>query len=172
MPTVIPDDSIGLLLMTARSTLGLTQEQLGALLGVSRRTSGRWERRQSIPAPHNLHALARAVHPHDPPLASRIAAEAGATLASLGLESPPPPPAPAPPPPRPYPPVALLVESVVCAAAEALDAKPPAVRQVLQAAFHRARAMALSVEDIDDVLTPPPAAAPSRAAKAAAKGKD
>jgi len=137
--------------MQARRALDLSQEGLGKLLGVSRRTSARWEWGKSVPAPAQLHALARAVHPRARDVAARVAEQVGATLVSLGLEDPP---APPEPPPRPVPPVALLVESVVCAAAEALDTKPAAVRDVLRAAFHRARAMSLTVEDVDAVLTP------------------
>jgi DNA-binding XRE family transcriptional regulator len=170
MPHISPDESLPMLLMDARRLLTLTQEGLGTLLGASRRTSGRWESRRSTPSMDQLNDLARAVHPKDRGLAARIAEQTGSTLVSLGLEAPPMPPGPAAPPPRVLPPIALLVESVVCAAAEALDSKPAAVREVLRAAFHRARAMSLTVEEVDEVLTPsPPAAEPPRAKAAAAK---
>jgi hypothetical protein len=80
----------------------------------------------------------------------------GETLESLGIVTPapapvvvPPPPPPAPPPPLP---TALVVEAVVCAAADALQAPPSAVRGALLAAFCRARELRLSVNDVESAL--------------------
>ena len=50
--------------------------------------------------------------------------------------------------------ILLMVESVVCAAAEAQGVLPAEVRSVLRAAFQRARAMSLTVEEVDDALRP------------------
>jgi hypothetical protein len=66
--------------------------------------------------------------------------------------------APAPAPvAAPGPPTHLVVESVVCAAAERLQATPTAVREVLRAAFARARTLGLSVQQVDDALVEAPA---------------
>jgi hypothetical protein len=149
-----------LLTLEARRVLIFGQRQLGALMGVSRRTVQRWDSGQGGPTPHELARLVVAVHPRDEPLAGKLATVAGTTLEALGLVKPPPPPAApppavAPPPPPPPPPVSpRLVDTVVCAAAEALNVPPPAARPVLMAAFGRALEVGLSVEDVVKALSP------------------
>jgi hypothetical protein len=49
-----------------------------------------------------------------------------------------------------------MVESVVCAAADALETKPATVRSALAAAFGRAQTMGLSVQEVVEALTPKP----------------
>jgi hypothetical protein len=46
-----------------------------------------------------------------------------------------------------------LTDAVVCAAAEALNVPPPAVRPALLAAFRRAREVGLRLEDVERVLS-------------------
>ena len=135
------------LLTRSRQALGMTQEQFGTTLGASKRTAQRWDAGQAAPLPEDLHKLARLVCPIDRSLAAQIAKETGETLESLGIVA-------AAPPPRALPPTHLMVESVVCAAAEALETRPPAARDALRAAFGRARAMGLTVDEIDDALSP------------------
>ena len=94
--------------------------------------------------------LARAVHPHDPGLAARLVATRGATLEDAGIVSPPAPAAPPPPAPPPY-----LVDVVVCAAAEALDASPRVVRPALLAALKSARAVGLDMDAMEKALSTP-----------------
>ncbi len=145
------------LTLEARLLLHLGQRSLGDLLGLSRRTIQRWDAGKSSPTSWQLEKLATAVHPRDADLAAKLAASAGTTLEALGLVSPPPAavvPAPGPPPLSPR----HLVDVVVCAAAEALNVAPPAVRPVLLAAFRKAREVGLKVEDVEAVLgTPTPA---------------
>jgi hypothetical protein len=99
----------------------------------------------------DLQALARSVYPHDAALASEIAAHSGATLESLGLVAA-----------TPAAPAfddrqtRLFVDAVVCAAAEALDVSPRAVRGVLHAAFARARETGLSIDVLERALAPAP----------------
>ena len=62
---------------------------------------------------------------------------------------------------------ALLVDSVVCAAAEAMQLTPQAVRAALVAAFERADALGMSTGDVLGALTAEPG---PRVAKARAKG--
>ena len=135
-------------MMRARQALSLSQEGLGkGLCGASRKTAARWEWGKSKPTPGEVLTLARAVHKVDREVAKLLAFQFGKSLVDLGLEKPPAPPPPPPPPEakaRPLPPVQLMVESVVCAAAEALDSTPHVVRGVLRAAFSRARAMRLT----------------------------
>jgi hypothetical protein len=142
----------------AQMALGTTQKELGEKLGISRRTAQRYS---ESGVPHlYLQTLVRLVHPHNRELAAEIARYSGATLVSLGLESPPapaPPPAavapppPAPPPPPP-PPADSVVDAVVCAAAEAIDAKPGEVRRTLLAAFSRAREIGIDTAFVERVL--------------------
>jgi hypothetical protein len=91
------------------------------------------------------------IHPIDPRLAAEIATEGGSSLEQLGIVRPPPPlPSPAPPPPAPDP--KYIVDTVVCAAAEAMQLMPDAIRPALRAAFRRARLAGLSVEAVDSAL--------------------
>jgi transcriptional regulator with XRE-family HTH domain len=146
-----------LLTMKARGVLLISQRGLGELLGASRRTVQRWDSGRGGPSAGQLAHLAAAVHPRDASLAAKIAAAAGTSLEQLGLVRPAPSVAPPPvvkalavPPPSPP---AHLTDAVVCAAAEALNAPPPAVRPVLLAAFRRAREVGLRVEDVERALS-------------------
>ena len=122
----MPDDRL-VFFELARVALGTTQEALGKMLGVSRRTAQRWGA-SGIPG-YELTKLARLVLPRDRALAVKIAAAAGTTLEAAGMEPPPPPPAPPPD---------GVVDAVVCAAAEAMEMMPKEVRPGLHAAFARA----------------------------------
>jgi hypothetical protein len=161
----IPGPAAHALVVRATSTLGLLQGDLATLLGVSRRTLQRHFASHIMPYSEHLHTLARAVYPRDAALAAELAAEGGKTLEQLGIVRPAPPPQPAPPAvpsapvllPRKPPPTRLMVESIVCAAADTMQTPPAAVRDVLRAAFARARGLGLTVEEIDDALSPPPA---------------
>jgi DNA-binding XRE family transcriptional regulator len=158
----IPSPGATALVTEAQFALGLTQDTLGKMLGLSRRTVSRWTRHTSAPSAEHLHALARAVHPKDAALAAKLARAGGESLESLGIAK-----AiagvPLPgTPPRPFPPTRLVVESVVCAAAEAMQASPAAVRGILRAAFARARALGLTVEEMDDALAEPAEPSPGR----------
>jgi len=54
----------------------------------------------------------------------------------------------------------VLVDSVVCAAAEAMSLSPQAIRPAVLAAFARARDAGLSLDAVVDVLAPPPPPTP------------
>jgi hypothetical protein len=152
----LPGPEAATLAQEAQFVLGCTQHELGQLLGISRRTVSRWASNHSSPSASELQTLARAVHPKDPALAARLAREGGETLESLGIVKPAPPVLVSPGPVvtvRPFPPTRLIVESVVCAAAEVMQASPTAVRGILRAAFARARGLGLTVEEMDEALT-------------------
>jgi len=164
MATPIP-----VVLTLARETLHLNQLGLAELVGSSLRTVQRWETRRGQPSISVMQVLADAVRPHDPDLASQIdvwaprpAPPAPPVLppAAVEIAAPPvlPPPLP-PPPPVPPIPQAVLVDSVVCAAAEAMTLSPQAVRPAVLAAFARARDAALTVEAVVGALAPPPSPA-------------
>ncbi len=139
------------LLIYARQTLGMTQKEFGQALGASHRTASRWEGGRSYPYGTELIKLAAMVYPKDARLAAELAAAKGQTLEGLGIVAPP---APAPPPPLPPLPVRLLVDSVVCAAADALETAPVTLRVALLAAFRRARELRLSIDDVESALAP------------------
>ncbi len=189
MPYTPSFDSIPLVTF-AQKALGLTQGQLAEMFQVSRRTITRMANNKVLPTTLQLHVLARAVHPVDATLAAKLAAEGNETLESLGIVLPAPPPAPAPapeppappppppvvvaaeppppppPPPRPFPPARLMVESIVCAAAETMQTTPAEVREVLRTAFKRARGLGMTIEEVDDALSPEPVAPPPNPAPA------
>jgi hypothetical protein len=178
MPHTI-DRTILPVVAEAQRRLGLTQDTLAALAGVSRRTVSRWYANRALPAPHNVTPIIGALHPQQRDLAAKLADHLGQTLAALGFAPPeqphkaPPPPAPAPPSPPPppgraFPPPGLLIDSIVCAAAEALDTTPAAVRPIVRAAFARARGLGVSVDEVDDALSPKPPEAAAASAKPAA----
>jgi hypothetical protein len=161
-------------LVRAKHALGLTDAELGKAMKCSTRTVSRFWGHASSPGHLHFRALATFAFPKDASLAADLATAGGVTLEQLGLRTPAPAPqAPRAAPPPELPPVAtrLLAESVVCSAAEELDAPPRAVRGVLRAAFRRAREMRLTVEAMDDALSGPPAPqAPAAAAASAPKG--
>jgi hypothetical protein len=142
------------LIIRAQFGLGLTQKTLGALIGCSRRTIIRYQSHGAVLTPATWEKLARAAHAKDRALAADLAAKAGHTLVSLGLEAPPPPPAPPAPPPRPAPSAEHLADSIVCAAAEAMQATPQAARPAVVAAFERAVALGLSAEEVLRTMKP------------------
>ncbi len=169
MPHILSPDVTGLV---ARATmvLGLTHKATAELCGTSLRTAQRWYGGGSMPSHAQVLTLARAVFPRDAALAEALAQEAGTSLVAMGVVAPPAPPPPPvvalppPPPPRPFPPVALMVDSILHAAtlsAGAHAADPtshPAILEITRAAFARARGLGLSVEEVHDALV---AAAPS-----------
>jgi DNA-binding XRE family transcriptional regulator len=156
MATPIP-----LVIALSRETLTLNQLKLAKLVGSSLRSVQRWEAGRGSPAPWHFHRLADAVRPHDADLASQIdvwaprpAPPPPAVTAPPVLPAPAPPP---PPPPLPAPvPAGVLVDSVVCAAAEAMALSPQAIRPAVLAAFARARDAGLTMDAVVGVLAPPP----------------
>jgi hypothetical protein len=148
-----------MLLMETRQTLSLSQEGLGKLLGMAKRTIQRWEARGTILMASQIRTLATAVHPRDPDLAARIAAHGRTTLEALGLVKPPAPPdapvgaLPTAPPGLPPLPTVTLVDSIVCVAADAIGVLPRVIRPALAAAFVRAREVRLDVAAVADSLT-------------------
>jgi transcriptional regulator with XRE-family HTH domain len=132
----------GALLGRARLALHESQTDFGARFGVSKRTIIRWEAAASVPFDlATVRALAQAVYPRDPEVASEIAAEAGHTLASFGIA-----PAVAPSPER--------MDRVVLAAAEAADVSPVTIRRALTAALDRATSLGLSLDEMRATLAP------------------
>jgi DNA-binding XRE family transcriptional regulator len=144
----------------ARQTVGMSQDAFGDSLGVSKRTVSRLETGRATLSPYQASTLARMVYPKDAALAAELAAAASETLESLGLVAKAPavvaPPAAAVAPPAAVVPPHLIVDAVVCVAADALAAAPNTVRTALYAAFKRARELRLTVDDVENALAPLP----------------
>jgi transcriptional regulator with XRE-family HTH domain len=142
------------LLVRTQIALGLSQQQLGDLLGCSRRTIVRYTQGHNGPSIAEWHLLARHVHDVEPALGAEIAQETGETLETLGIIQPAPAPAPAPiaVESRPLPPTRDLVDSIVCAAAEAVATTPQSIRPALRAAFERAVSVGVGIEEVRAVL--------------------
>jgi transcriptional regulator with XRE-family HTH domain len=145
------------LLVEAQHALKLTQQEMGELMGASRRTVWRWQTGQSSPLATHLHVLVRRAYPIDAKLASRLATVGNATLERLGLVAAERTLGPAPGAPASMDEALrtrLLVDAIVCSAAEALDASPRLVRRALHAAFSRARETGLAFDAIERALAP------------------
>lgn len=138
--------TIAQLVARARHAMPNLLDAVGRAPGWSKRTLQRWQAAEQRPSDNQLAELARLVHPHDAELAAEVAAAAGTTLVSLGLEAAQAPPAPAPPPRD------LVVDAVVCAAADSTNVPPSAVRGLLLAAFRRARELGLTVDEVERAL--------------------
>lgn len=144
----------------AQGKLGLGRAEFAQRFYTSTRTMSRWSSKRSEPGEDLYKSVIKAVHPLDPGLAERMATAAGWTLASLRL------PAPAGPP-RACPPSHLLVDAIVCAAADAMKERPAIVREGLRAAFARARALGMTLEAVDAALASTAAPSGSGSADAA-----
>jgi len=158
----------------ARVALGLTQRGLGEMFHASMRTAHRWEGGHAHPDVDQVQALARAVFSTDARLAAELAREAGTTLQGLGLVTPSngaPAAASAISQPRPFPPIPLMIDSILLAAVEAAEGRATAptpqqaVRDILRAAFARARGLGLTIEEVDDALMAAACAAKATPAK-------
>jgi hypothetical protein len=146
---LFPNRPIRPLVARAQFTLGMPHRAFGKALRASERTALRWAAGQSTMSVSQLRDLARLVYPRDATLAAEIAAAASETLESLGIVAPPP---PLPPPVAPRPDPNVLTDVVVCAAADALNLAPNAVRGALLAAFARARELGLTVQEVEGAL--------------------
>ncbi|MGH7438877.1 MAG: helix-turn-helix domain-containing protein [Polyangiaceae bacterium] len=148
------------LVRAARSALGMTQLEFGSALGSSTRTAKRWENGSSHPGATLTRIIALLV-PVDRELAEEIANEEAPLFEVLGIPKPVVPPASpaAPAAPVPAAPASRaterdLADVVLCATAEQSDLPPRALRPLLHAAFARARALGLTVEQLDEAFAP------------------
>jgi len=125
-------------------TLGLTQESLGRLIGVSRRTAQRISAGRASLLPDQYTRLAAEVFPTDPDLAAKLASSANTTLVALRLEKASVKPANGIPP--------LALDAVLCAAADAGNSSPRVVKPVIRAAVLRARDLGLDLDGLAAAL--------------------
>jgi hypothetical protein len=142
-----PPTSIARLFREGLRAAKLEHDAAAEALFVSTRTIGRYVAGDSIPPSDKLQSLARAVAPHDAGLASQLAKAGGAVMqgsdvvaagAPVTLDVP----------------MNRLVEIVVCAAADAIDAPPRTARAAIAAALVSARSLGLSSEAILAALAP------------------
>jgi transcriptional regulator with XRE-family HTH domain len=136
--------------------LGLNQRETAEVCGISLRTVQRWSAGRAHPSSFDYAKLAKAAFPRDKDLAARRASTGETTLAELGLVLPPspaPPPPPPPPVPQTFGPAELVVDSILCAAAIAMDMKPLEIRPALAAAFRRSRQLGIPIEAVERALT-------------------
>jgi hypothetical protein len=143
----------------ARHELELTQSALGDAVRTSTRSISRMEGPHGVPADYDFHKIATLMFRHNPARAAELAAFGHSTLEALGLVKAvgvaPPPPEPAP---TPLPTLAKvhLVDSVVCAAADAANTTPRAMRPALLAALIRMQEVGLSPTELQSCLETPP----------------
>jgi len=121
------------LLLKCRLALKLTQEELGDLLGKSKRTIQRWEDHGTILLPSDAEALARALQPVEPDLATQIVAFGAETAELIGA-----------PPPH----LVDGADAVVAAAARAMKVAPESIHSGVVAAFEQAAETGLTVREI------------------------
>jgi hypothetical protein len=137
-------DPSNTLLTECQLALGITQEDLGNIVGRTKRTVQRWQQRGATLLPSEAEALARALCPARPDLAERIASAAGTTLDALGID-----------------PTQVShgtatsnpIDSVVRAAADAMGLTTDAIRPAVAAAFTRAGELGMDVHAVAKALS-------------------
>src|SRR5688572_30651294 len=129
----------------ARSSLGLTQDQLGRRLGLKGRAIYRWERAGAMPSKRHERALITAVQAVNPGVATTLAegiakakALDGKTVAAQAVPSPIP--------------VGTTLELSVFALAEQLELSPRRLRGPLLAFIQRMRASTIAPELAEKLL--------------------
>jgi transcriptional regulator with XRE-family HTH domain len=160
MPLPLP-----VLLSRARLHLRFNQQDLAKFMKSSLRSVQRWETGGSSPAHSQVHLVADAVRSLDPQIAAGLDAYAPRPAPPLVAVAAPLAPPPVTVPPTPAIPPHVLVDSVVCAAAEAMAVSPQAIRPAVLAAFTRASEAGLTFEAVLGVL------APTRTEEKGARGK-
>ncbi len=135
------------LVAKACAALAMTQKDLGRHLGVTGRTVSRWMKSGTRLAAFQARVLVDLLLPVDRELAALVAATRGETLPAPVAEA-------SARRPVDEQTVALAVDAVVCAAAEAADMSPRAVRPALVAATRRAREAGVTMEQVEAALSP------------------
>jgi transcriptional regulator with XRE-family HTH domain len=116
----------GALLVHCQLALGLSQEELGDLLGMTRRTIQRWQARGFEPTADQAQTLAHALQPVRPGLAEQVLELARKAALLAGVT----------PPARPA--TADVIDAILRAAADAAGTSPDAIRPAITAALLKA----------------------------------
>jgi transcriptional regulator with XRE-family HTH domain len=140
-----PNAALARAIRSARLSVRLTQEALGARVGVKSRAVYRWEAGRALPRPRQRSRLVTALAQYDARAAESLA-HAFAAHASGLAELPPAPPPPPPPSPQ-------QLELAVFAMADELDLPPRRLRRALTQLFARARAAGYQLADAERDLT-------------------
>jgi pyruvate/2-oxoglutarate dehydrogenase complex dihydrolipoamide acyltransferase (E2) component len=154
------------LIWEARKRVAYSNRDFAALTGMSLRTVERMSASGSYRGDVAT-LLAKKVFPVDPALARDLAVALGTTTIALGLEEPPAPPTP-PAKPAPVAPAVPAktparqehADSVVLAAANAMQVLPNAVLPAVVAAMRRAAEMDVDLNDLVRLLSKSPKASP------------
>ena len=143
----------------ARQRGAMSQEKVAHTLRVSQRTISRWEQGLIRPSSDYIELLARRIHPADPHLAQQVALFGGTTLEAFGLAAPVEAPAAPVVEPKPLVSLALALDAVVLAAAEAIEGSGGSVkaaRAALTAATAKARELGVALDDVGALLITSP----------------
>jgi hypothetical protein len=129
----MPSNS-GVLLVLCQQALRLTQQELGELLGCTKRTIQRWQDRGFAPGALEAETLARALQPLRPDLADQVLQLRRTVALAAGM---PPPVVPA---------TAEVIAGILRAAADAVGTSPEAIRPAIMAALLEADAAGVDVQ--------------------------
>jgi hypothetical protein len=131
----MPADSAALL-VHCQMALGLTQDQLGDLLGRNKRTIQRWQEHGFEPIADQAETLAHALEPVRPDLAEQVRELGRKSAMSAGGT----------PPARPA--TAEVIDAILRAAADAGGTSPEAIRPAITAALLKAEEAGVEVRAI------------------------
>jgi hypothetical protein len=140
------------LLQRAQQALLMKHVQLGEMLGCSPRTLNRWRAGGLGPSRKQWQLLARRIHPVNRALAEEIARAIGEEIEAIVPATPPARAVASPPEPQRPQQTSVLVDSILCAAAEAAVMTPQATRAALLAAFDRAALLAVPLAELHRAL--------------------
>jgi hypothetical protein len=132
------------LLIHCQMALGLTQTQLGDLVGKTKRTIQRWQERGFTPTVDQAEALAAALQPVRPDLAEQMRELARSVAIAMGM-APPPPPV-----------TSEVIDAILRAAAEASGTSPAAIRPAITAALRATDEAGVDLGDLVAALTSAP----------------
>lgn len=124
------------LLVHCQMALGLTQRELGDLLGMNKRTIQRWQDSGFDPTTDQAQTLARALRPVRPELAEQVLALVRKAAVVAGVT---PPAGPA---------SVEVIHAILRAAADAGGTSPEAIRPAITAALRKAEEMGVEVRAI------------------------
>jgi hypothetical protein len=142
------------LVQEACRLLNLNQRGLANLVGCSVRTVQRNSWQGGLGFSGHYATLIKAVHPHSPDLAARLAQATGQNLDALGLTTA--------PDPRPIAARREHVDAIVAAAADVLDVSPKSVRPAIAAAFTLAHELRVSLDTLAPLLAAPKPRPPAK----------
>jgi hypothetical protein len=129
----MPSDS-AVLLVHCQMALALTQEELGELLGRTKRTIQRWQESGFDPTANQAETLARALQPVRPDLAEKVLELGRKAAIAAGIA----------PPARPA--TAEVIDAILRAAADAAGTSPEAIRPAITAALLKAVEVGVELE--------------------------